>query len=270
MMRCDPDVAPHPVPTRAAPWGDALMGRLLDVVLFAGLALVAGGIVWTLFTMNAPDVRTRDVAPPPAEDGATPGAVVPVDPRDLAPDAEATAVVPVAPDAEVGGASDAAGDPEADTEADPEGDAANEVENEADAGGDAEEAEGDAEADADGAGPDPTVPAAEAGTPAADDAVTLGRVGYTYVTGGAGACGVTLEAWRHVAVSRELLEAYGCGAELVLTLDAPVAGRERVEVIVGDTMNEAWSRTVNVYVGEDEPALEYGLGTGRLAPVGGP
>jgi len=37
-------------------------------------------------------------------------------------------------------------------------------------------------------------------------------------------------------------------------------------LIVGDTMNESWSRTVNVYVAQDEPALSYGLATGSLTP----
>ena len=258
------------------------MGRLLDVLLFGGLAVVAGAIVWTLFTMNAPDVRTAGTVPPPAASDA-PAEVVPVDPRDLGPDEARTDVVPVAPDADAGAAG------EAGVEAGDAGEAALEAADPAPSGRAADAADGDpqeasAEPDAEqdtgqdtaqaagtNAGrPDPQVPAAEVGPPAEGATVDLGRVGYTYVTGGAGACGVTLEAWRHVAVSRELLDAYGCGAELVLTLDAPVAGRERVEVVVGDTMNPSWSRTVNVYVAQDEPALEYGLGTGRLAPVTAP
>jgi len=94
--------------------------------------------------------------------------------------------------------------------------------------------------------------------------LALERVGFSYVTGGPGACGVVLEAWTHVAVSRDLLEAYGCGAQVRVTIDEPAGGRSELEGIIGDTMNPSFSRTVNVYVGTDENAFSYGLTTGTF------
>jgi hypothetical protein len=102
--------------------------------------------------------------------------------------------------------------------------------------------------------------------PVPPGAVRLERVGFSFVTGGAGACGIVLEPWRHVAVSRELLAAYGCGAEVAITLDDEKGGRSQFQAVVGDTMNPSFSRTVNIYVGEDEPALEYGVTSGTLRP----
>lgn len=92
----------------------------------------------------------------------------------------------------------------------------------------------------------------------------LQAIGFSWVTGGAGACGVVLEPWEHVAVSRELLAELGCGAEVTVYLDDPVDGRTSVSATVADTMNPSHSMTVNIYVGEDEPALEYGRNTGAL------
>ena len=94
----------------------------------------------------------------------------------------------------------------------------------------------------------------------------LERIGFSFVTGGAGACSIVLEAWRHVAVSRDILERYGCGSEVTIVLDDPVDGRQELSAIVADTMNPVNSRTVNIYVGADEPALEYGINTGTLEP----
>ena len=96
--------------------------------------------------------------------------------------------------------------------------------------------------------------------------VQLERVGFSFVTGGAGACGIVLEPWRHIAVSRELLAAYGCGAEVTVSLEDEKAGRQQFEAVIGDTMNPSHSRTVNIYVGQDEPALQYGITTGVLRP----
>ena len=125
----------------------------------------------------------------------------------------------------------------------------------------------------------PTSPAAAEGPPSGDVApapsaprpvppgtVALERVGYSYVTGGPGACGVVLEAWTHVAVSRDLLAAYGCGAAVVITLDDAAGDRTEVVGVIGDTMNPSFERTVNVYVGEDEDAFAYGLTTGTFTP----
>ncbi|HEX7003963.1 MAG TPA: hypothetical protein VF168_07235 [Trueperaceae bacterium] len=96
--------------------------------------------------------------------------------------------------------------------------------------------------------------------------VRLERIGFSFVTGGAGACGIVLEPWRHIAVSRELLSAYGCGAEVTLSLDDEKGGHQEVEAIIGDTMNPSFSRTVNIYVAQDEPAFQYGITTGVLRP----
>lgn len=96
--------------------------------------------------------------------------------------------------------------------------------------------------------------------------VRLERVGFSFVTGGPGACGVVLESWRHVAVSRELLAAYGCGAEVTISLDEEKGGRSQMQAVIGDTMNPSFSRTVNIYVSEDEPALQYGVTSGVLRP----
>lgn len=96
--------------------------------------------------------------------------------------------------------------------------------------------------------------------------VQIGRIGFSFVTGGAGACGITLEPWRHVAVSRELLAAYGCGAEVTISLDEEKGGREEFQAVIADTMNPSFSRTLNIYVAQDEPALEYGVTSGVLRP----
>ncbi|MDA0700073.1 MAG: hypothetical protein O3A02_02545, partial [bacterium] len=117
----------------------------------------------------------------------------------------------------------------------------------------------------------PDTPAPAAPTPATaaprvvpPGTVALERVGFSFVTGGAGACGVVLEAWTHVAVSRDLLAAYGCGAEVLVTLDDAAGGRTEVVGVIGDTMNPSFERTVNVYVGADEDAFAYGLTTGTF------
>ncbi|WMT56958.1 hypothetical protein [Truepera radiovictrix] len=98
----------------------------------------------------------------------------------------------------------------------------------------------------------------------------LERVGFAFGAGSVGACGVPLQPWQHVAVSRDLLERYGCGATVEITLAESVAGRERVVAQVGDTMGAELSGTVNIFVAEDEPAFEYGVTEGTLRPVGSP
>jgi hypothetical protein len=94
--------------------------------------------------------------------------------------------------------------------------------------------------------------------------IILERLGFSFVTGGSGACGVVLEPWRHVAVSRELLTELGCGTEIHIGFDSSRGGRTEIRAIVGDTMNPSHYRTVNVFVGQNEPALEYGVTTGWL------
>ena len=116
--------------------------------------------------------------------------------------------------------------------------------------------------------PAQTEPTAEAATPPAEvptGGVPVERVGFAYATGSEGACGVPLTAWNYVAVSRDLLEAYPCGTAVTLTFEDAVAGRSSVTAQVGDTMGAEITDTVNVFVGEAEPALEYGVTSGTLA-----
>lgn len=105
----------------------------------------------------------------------------------------------------------------------------------------------------------------------AEDALPAGttavdRIGFAYATGSEGACGVPLTAWAFVAVSRDLLTTYPCGTAVTLTLDDEIAGRREVTARVGDTMGADITNTVNIFVGEDEPALEYGVTQGSLSP----
>lgn len=254
-----------------------MKNRTIDLALIAGLVLVAGAIVWTLFSLGGTAPGSLPDPGPAASDGAGDPAgggaggsdgrgVVPVDPdggaaggggvtgegdavggdagRQASPDDATTngGVAPLAP-------GDAAGDGASGGEADgPPGGAV----------------DGPVDGTVDGA--DAQLPAAQAPPVPESGPVDLSRIGFSFVTGGAGACGVVLEPWTHVAVSRELLEAYGCGAEVTVTLDDPTDGRTQLLATVADTMNPSFSRTVNIYVGEDEPALAYGLTTGTIAP----
>jgi hypothetical protein len=211
-----------------------MRSRLLDVVLIVGLVAVAGGIMWTLFNLgsgprtDAPSPSTPStVSPAPSPPSGS--RVTPVDPA-------GSVALPVDP----AGSQAGPGEPAA-------------------------------------ASPPPAPDAADANAPAVatpppeprvvpQGSVALERVGYSYVTGGPGACGVVLEAWVHVAVSRDLLATYGCGAEVLVTLDDPAGGRSEVAGVIGDTMNPSFERTVNVYVGEDEDAFAYGLTTGVFTP----
>lgn len=102
--------------------------------------------------------------------------------------------------------------------------------------------------------------------PVSEGNLTLERVGFSFVTGGAGACSIVLEPWRHIAVSRDILATYPCGSEVTITLDETVGGRKTFRAIVADTMNPVHEKTVNIYVGQDEPALSYGVRAGTLEP----
>lgn len=97
----------------------------------------------------------------------------------------------------------------------------------------------------------------------------LERVGFAFVTSSMGACGVPLQPWQHVAVSRDLLDRYGCGATVVVTLADEVAGRQQVTAQIGDTMGAEIAGTVNIFVAQDEPALEYGVTEGALRALSG-
>lgn len=100
----------------------------------------------------------------------------------------------------------------------------------------------------------------------AEGSLDLNRIGFSFVTGGTGACSIILEPWRHIAVSRDILATYPCGSEVTITLDETIAGRSSFRALVADTMNPVHSKTVNIYVGQDEPALSYGVRAGILEP----
>jgi 3D (Asp-Asp-Asp) domain-containing protein len=104
----------------------------------------------------------------------------------------------------------------------------------------------------------PQQPEREAPRVAREGEIALNRVGFSFA-GVVGACNVELEPWTHVAVSRDLLAEYPCGTRVRITLPEEVAGRTSFEGVVGDTMNPVHERTVNVYVGQDEPAFQYGI-----------
>ncbi|MBW6455483.1 MAG: hypothetical protein K0A98_06310 [Trueperaceae bacterium] len=225
-----------------------MRSRLLDVALIVGLVAVAGGIMWTLFNLgsgpraDAPTPASPS-APAPAPSSPSGSVATPVDPT-------GTQVTPIDPAGSQAGPGDPAG---------------------------SQVGPGDPDAAASPPATDTATGAAPTGTPDADTppaaprvvpegSVALERVGFSYVTGGPGACGVVLEAWVHVAVSRDLLATYGCGTEVLVTLDDPAGGRSEVAGVIGDTMNPSFERTVNVYVGEDEDAFAYGLTTGVFAP----
>ncbi len=95
-------------------------------------------------------------------------------------------------------------------------------------------------------------------------AVNLDRVGFAFITAESGACSIPLQPWRQVAVSRDLLAQYGCGATITLDLADTVNGNQQVTAQIADTMNPSFERTVNIFVAEEEPALEYGVTTGTL------
>lgn len=220
-----------------------MKGRLVDTLLIITLVLVAFGITYTLLTLNRGQQRTLRDRPTVAESsGTAPGPQAP---------GGSNSVEPLAP----GGTDPAPGQPGTLQPIRP--------------GMEPDVADAESEDAADPVVADeelpvePEEPAPPPRTLAAGE-VELERIGFSLVTGGAGACGVVLEEWQHVAVSREILADLGCGAAITLHLDEPVAGRSTLSVVIGDTMNPAHSRTVNIYVGEDEPALEYGVATGTF------
>ncbi len=201
-------------------------GRLVDILLIVTLVLVAFGITYTLLTLNRGQTR-----PPPPPDAPSQVETQPT------PVTQPDSDLPVIPE----------GLPGAAEPVQPLTPGADET---APAPLDEEETPEEA-------------PAAPPRTLAAGE-VQLESVGFSFVTGGAGACGVVLEPWVHVAVSRDLLADLGCGAEIQIELADEVGGNTMVNATIGDTMNPSHTLTVNVYVGQDEPALEYGRTTGVL------
>ena len=209
-------------------------GRLVDILLIITLVLVAFGITYTLLTLNRGQTRpppepVTQVETPAVQPQQQQDADLPVVPEGLPVDPEALPVI--------GG-----GDPGDDTTAPAANDEA-----------ETEVAEEETEEEA---------PAPPRNLAAGEQ--ELQSVGFSFVTGGAGACGVVLEPWEHVAVSREILADLGCGAAVQIELADEVGGRSMVNATIGDTMNPSHTMTVNIYVGEDEPAFEYGRTTGIL------
>jgi hypothetical protein len=203
--------------------------RWVDIALISALVLIAGTIVYTLF--GRPSL-------PKVESGATPVNVEPANIEPVEPEtpdtvtAPADGIVPIEPDQQ-----DIATQPQQTQEA--------EIAT---------------------TGPEVAEPAEETPrAPLAEGAIDLERVGFSFVTGGVGSCNIVLEPWQHVAVSLDLKEKYPCGTEITIELNEEVAGRTSFKAIVGDSIRNA-ERTVNVYVGQDEPALEYGIKDGTLNP----
>jgi hypothetical protein len=205
--------------------------KIIDIALIVTLIIVAFGITWTLLTLNRRD--TRPPARPPASESSTP---------------DSTQITPLPVDPAVRGTQDA-------------GQAARPQVASRD-----EQDEAGVPARREPVASEPTQARVPDVEPVPPGPVRLERVGFSFATGGAGACGVVLEPWVHVAVSRELLAAYGCGAEVAITLDDEKNGRRQVQATIADTMNPSFTRTANIYVGQDEPALEYGITSGTLRP----
>ena len=216
-------------------------GRLVDILLIVTLLLVAFGITYTLLTLNRGQTR-----PPPEPGPSTVETPADPSPQSTAGPGEPADLgdLPVIPDGLPGGDEPAGAGPAA--AAEPQDELA-ETET---ADADSDEADEEEEA-----APPRTLAAGE---------LQLESIGFSFVTGGAGACGVELEAWQHVAVSRDLLADLGCGAPVTIELADETGGNTIVNAVIGDTMNPAHSLTVNIYVGQDEPALEYGRTTGIL------
>jgi 3D (Asp-Asp-Asp) domain-containing protein len=208
--------------------------RWIDVALMLGLFFVAGIIVWTLFGAPTPQIQsasTPQQITPPSE----PNTITPIAPDSTTVSPEG--IIPIQPD-----------EPQIDTAIEAETPTVPEVLEPP-----TEEIPVEETVET------PTIPLPEG-------AFELNRIGFSFVTGGPGACGVILESWKHVAVSRDILAKYPCGSTLTIKLDKSVAGRNSFTAIVGDTMNPAHDLTVNVYVGTDEPALQYGVRDGALIP----
>jgi len=151
---------------------------------------------------------------------------------------------------------------------DPEGDATGAVAGrvgEEDAGGGAASPPEADEAAVASAGETVAAPPVSSPADSPTNSVPLERIGFAYATGSEGACGVPLTAWGYVAVSRDLLADYPCGSAVTLTLDDEIAGRRVVTAQVGDTMGADIAGAVNIFVGQDEPALEYGVTRGTLS-----
>lgn len=202
--------------------------RWIDIALMLGLFLVAGVIVWTLF--GAPTPKRLSAPTPQAVapiQTSDVAAVNPDTPRDLDASRDKVPIVAVA----------ASPNPEP------------------------EETRSEA-ANVEPAATEPITAMA----PLPTGTLELNRIGFSYVTGGPGSCGVVLEPWKHVAVSRDILDTYPCGSLVTIRLDKTTAGRDTFSAVVADTMSSVHRLTVNIYVGSNEPALDYGIRDGQLIP----
>ena len=230
--------------------------RAVDIALLVGLVVVCVLIVFALFSPTSfnffgSNPSQTAAVPEPSETVETGAEAAETAPPVIASEgADGTVDVSGDTSEEMAQASDTAA---SETAANSDTDEAT-----ADATTEAEDASADGEATTESE----TAAASESAPPGS---VQLERVGFSFVTGNAHACGVVLEAWQHVAVSRDLLERYPCGSEVTITLDEPIDGRTTVNATVGDTMNPDTIDTVNIYVGTDEPAEAYGVQTGRLS-----
>jgi hypothetical protein len=205
--------------------------RYVDIALISALVLIAATIVYTLFVPGRPRVQAGTAPRVEVQEAVQP------ETPDAPPSADAVPVdvVPVVPS----DTPDAPSEPTDEIQA-PASDTSPSNE------------------------PEPQETTATPSTPLPEGTIDLERVGFSFVTGGVGSCNIVLEPWQHVAVSLDLREKYPCGSEITITLDEEVAGRRSFTAIVGDSIRNA-ERTVNVYVGQDEPALEYGIKDGSLS-----
>ncbi len=215
-----------------------MRARLVDIVLIVLLIVVAFGITWTLLTLNQGDTRRGESrAEQPQEQAGQPAGDSGIE------------ILPIPTNGQQNGGEQPAAPSQEDEGAQPQGD------------GDEPQAQEQE--------PEDTQPTTEDPGPLPAGRIQLERVGFSYATGAAGACGFELEPWEHVAVSRDMLAAYGCGATVNIRLADEVNGLTEFDAVIGDTMNPVHSRTVNVYVGEDEPALQYGVTSGSLEALEG-
>ncbi len=206
-----------------------LRERIIDISLLIALVCIAAVIIWTLFSANFSFPQRASTPNTTQVQPEADPAIIPLLPEGSGTPSAGGSVIAVTPEVSAAPTEGTANinQPVAETE----------------------------------------LPPVEAVTPALPEgALELERIGFSFVTGGPGACGMTLESWTHVAVSRDILERYPCGSVITIQLSETVGGRNSFLAVVGDTMNPVHSRTVNVYVGQDEPALQYGVREGSLIP----
>ena len=261
--------------------------RFVDFALLIALGIIGLAIVFTLVNLGRDRTPSGATAPAPTQTAQTD--VSPTEPAGVAASQVASpeGVTPTETGAEAVTSADATADNSAELTGGPaneaagteaaevatpvevipalvdaaEGNADNSVANSAVVGGVPDGAvEADAATGGVSGGEDATATAsttASSTLPTGTEA--LSRIGFNFATGQEGACSIPLEPWQHIAVSRDLLAEYGCGARVTVTLPEPINGREEVTAVIADTMGPAAQQTVNIYVSPDEPAFDYGL-----------